>query len=122
MFPLHKERVLASFRGSFSLRPSNIVRPLPRTTAYHESEGAALKKQVEARIQELNKAKAEAVRDSIEKSITDLGQRQKELEEKQLFADHAIREPKSIEQDDGDLFTAYSLQIRKVLDRPTEGG
>jgi hypothetical protein len=32
-----------------------------------ESEGVALKKQVEVRIQELTRTKAEAVRDSIEK-------------------------------------------------------
>ena len=112
---------MASFRGSFSLRPSNIVRPLPRTTAYHESEGAALKKQVEARIQELTRTKAEVVRDSIEKSITDLGQRQKELEDKRLFADYAVRELESTVQNDGDAFSAYSRRIRKVLDMPAEG-
>jgi DNA invertase Pin-like site-specific DNA recombinase len=85
-----------------------------------ESERAALKDQVELRIQELTRTKAEAVRDSIERSIVDLGQRQKELEDKRLFADHAFRELESIVQNDGDLFTAYSRQIRKVLDTPAE--
>jgi hypothetical protein len=86
-----------------------------------ESEGAALKKQVELRIQELTRTRVEAVRDSIEKSITDLGQRQKEVDEKRLFADHAVRELESIVQNDGDLFSAYSRRIRKVLDGPAEG-
>ena len=86
-----------------------------------ESEGAALKKQVEARIQELTRTKAEVVRDSIEKSITDLGQRQKELEDKRLFADYAVRELESTVQNDGDAFSAYSRRIRKVLDMPAEG-
>ncbi len=85
------------------------------------SEGAALKKQVEARIQELTRTKAEAVRDSIEKSITDLGQRQKEVDDKRLFADHAIRELEYIVQNDGDLFSAYSRRIRKVLEGPAQG-
>ena len=76
---------------------------------------------MEARIRELTRTKAEAVRDSIEKSITDLGQRQKEIDEKRLFAYHAIRELESIVQDDGDLFTAYGRRIRKVLDGPAEG-
>ena len=80
-----------------------------------------LKERVEARIQELTRTKAEAVRDSIEKSITDLRQRKKELDEKRLFADHAIRELESIVQNDGDLFSAYSRRIRKVLDAPAEG-
>jgi hypothetical protein len=61
-----------------------------------ESEEAALKKQAEARIQELTRTKAEAVRDCIEKSISNLGQRQKEIEEKRLFADHAVREMESV--------------------------
>ena len=52
-------------------------------------------KQLQARIEELTRSKAEAVRDSFEKSIADLGQRQKELEEKLLFADHAVRELES---------------------------
>jgi hypothetical protein len=85
-----------------------------------ESEGAALKEQVELRIQELTRTKAEAVRDSIERSIVDLGQRQKEIEEKRLLADHAVCELESLVQDDGDLFSAYSRRIRKVLDGPTE--
>ena len=86
-----------------------------------ESEGAALKEQVELRIQELTRTRAEAVRDSIEKSITDIGQRQKEIDEKRLFADHAARELGSILENDADLFTAYSRQIQKVLDGPAEG-
>jgi site-specific DNA recombinase len=86
-----------------------------------ESDGAALKEQVETRIQELTRTKAEAVRDSIEKSIIDLGQRQKELEEKRLFANHDVREMESIVQNDGDLFTSYSRRIRKGLDGPAEG-
>ena len=86
-----------------------------------EAEGAALKEQVELRIQELTRTKVEAVRDSIEKSIVDLGQRQKDLEEKRLLADHAVCELESIVQDDGDLFSAYSWRIRTVLDGPAEG-
>lgn len=55
-----------------------------------EEEGAALKDQVETSIQEFTRTKAEAVRESIEKSIIDPGQRQREIEEKWLFANHAV--------------------------------
>ena len=89
-------------------RISRQTATMRETIQGRDSEKLALKEQVEARIQELTRTKAEAVRDSIEKSIVDLGQRQKELEEKRLFADHAIRELESIMQNDNDQFTAYS--------------
>jgi chromosome segregation ATPase len=85
-----------------------------------ESEEAALKEHAEARIQELSRTRAEAVRDSIEKSIVDLGQRQKGIEENWLFANHAVRELESILENDGDLFAAYGRRIRRVLDASTE--
>jgi site-specific DNA recombinase len=85
-----------------------------------ETEGVALQERVEARIQELTKTKTEAVRESIEKSIIDLRQRKKELEEKQTFVIDAIRQMESILKSQEDQFTRYSRWIRKVLDRSGE--
>ena len=91
-------------------RISRQTATMRETIQGRDSEKLALKEQVEARIQELTRTKAEAVRGSIEKSIVDLGQRQKELEEKRLFADHAIRELESI------------MQNATISSRPTAGG
>jgi hypothetical protein len=56
-----------------------------------ETEGAAIEERVEARIQELTRTRTDAVRESIEKSIFDLQQRKKGLEEKKTFVLDAIR-------------------------------
>ena len=76
---------------------------------------------MEARIQELTKTRTEAVRESIEKSIIDLRQRKKGLEEKQTFVLDAIRQTESILKNQEDQFTRYSRWIRKVLDQTGEG-
>ncbi len=86
-----------------------------------EAEGAAIEERVEARIQELTKTRTEAVRESIEKSILDLRQRKKGLEEKQTFVLDAIRQTESILKSQEDQFTRYSRWIRKVLDQTGEG-
>jgi hypothetical protein len=85
-----------------------------------ESEGVALQERVEARIQELTKTKAEAVRESIEKSIIDLRQRKKELDEKQALVVESVRQMESVLKNEDDLFTKYSRLIRKVLDQSGE--
>ncbi|MCX7038121.1 MAG: hypothetical protein NT005_03160 [Spirochaetes bacterium] len=85
-----------------------------------ETESVALQERVEARIQELTKTKAEAVRESIEKSIIDLRQRKKELEEKQALVIESTRQMESILENESDLLTSYSRWIRKVLDRSGE--
>ena len=86
-----------------------------------ETEGAAIEERVEARIQELTKTRTEAVRESIEKSILDLRQRKKGLEEKQTFVLDAIRQTESVLKSQEDQFTKYSRSIRKVLDQTGEG-
>ena len=86
-----------------------------------ETEGAAIEERVEARIQELTKTRTEAVRESIEKSILDLRQRKKGLEEKQTFVLDAIRQTESILKSQEDQFSRYSRWIRKVLDQTGEG-
>jgi DNA invertase Pin-like site-specific DNA recombinase len=86
-----------------------------------ETEGAAIEERVEARIQELTKTRTEAVRESIEKSILDLRQRKKGLEEKQTFVLDAIRQMESILKTQEDQFARYSRWIRKVLDQTGEG-
>jgi site-specific DNA recombinase len=85
-----------------------------------ETESVALQERVEARIQELTKTRAEAVRESIEKSIIDLRQRKKELDEKQALVIESIRQMESILENESDLFTSYSRWIRKVLDQTGE--
>ena len=85
-----------------------------------ETEGAAIEERVEARIQELTKTRTEAVRESIEKSILDLRQRKKTLEEKQTFVLDAIRQTESILKNHEDQFTRYSRSIRKALDQTGE--
>ncbi len=85
-----------------------------------ETEDVALQERVEARIQELTKTKTEAVRESIEKSIIDLRQRKKELDEKQALIIDSIRQMESLKENEDDVFTGYSRWIRKVLDRSGE--
>ena len=86
-----------------------------------ETEGAAIEERVETRIQELTRTRTEAVRESIEKSILDLRQRKKGLEEKQTFVLDAIRQTESILKNQEDQFTRYSRWIRKVLDQTGDG-
>jgi hypothetical protein len=57
-----------------------------------ETEVADIKEQIDARIQELTKAKSEVVRDSIEKSIIELEQGRKENDEKRLSVYASILE------------------------------
>jgi site-specific DNA recombinase len=85
-----------------------------------ETESVALQERVEARIQELTKTKAEAVRESIEKSIIDLRQRKKELEEKQALVIESVQKMEAVLWNEDDLFSGYSGWIRKVLDRSGE--
>jgi site-specific DNA recombinase len=86
-----------------------------------EAEETAIEERVEARIQELTRTRTEAVRESIEKSILDLRQRKKGLEEKQTFVLDAIRQTESILKSQEDQFTKYSRWIRKVLDQTGDG-
>jgi site-specific DNA recombinase len=86
-----------------------------------EAEGAAIEERVEARIQELTRTRTEAVRESIEKSILDLRQRKKGVEEKQTFVLDVIRQTESILKSQEDQFTVYGRRIQKVLDQKGYG-
>lgn len=85
-----------------------------------DTESVALQERVEARIQELTKTRTEAVRESIEKSIIDLRERKKGLEEKQTLIIDAIHQTESILKNQEDQFTRYSRWIRQVLDQSGE--
>ena len=78
---------LRVFESRGKQRIKRHIGELQETLRGLETESVALQERVEARIQELTKTKAEAVRESIEKSIIDLRQLKKELEEKGAFLD-----------------------------------
>jgi site-specific DNA recombinase len=86
-----------------------------------DTESAALQDRMEARIQELIMTRAEAVRESVEKSIIDLRHRKKELEEKQTLVIESMRQMESVLRNEDDQFTRYSRWIQKVLDQSGEG-
>ena len=86
-----------------------------------ETEDAAIEERVEAPDSGAHQDQAEAVRESIEKSILDLRQRKKGLEEKQTFVLDAIRQMESILKSQEDQFTRYGWWIREVLAQTGEG-
>ena len=84
-----------------------------------ETEVADIKEQIDARIQELTKAKSEVVRDSIEKSIIELEQGRKENDEKRLVIHHTILELENLTSKNESLFGDYSGWIHGVIKKPT---
>jgi len=83
-----------------------------------EKEEADIKEQIDARIQELTKAKSEVVRDSIEKSIIELEQGRKENDEKRLSVHHTILELENLISKNESLFGDYSGWIHGVMKKP----
>jgi hypothetical protein len=81
---------------------------------------SGLREQIEARIRELTRTKAEAARDSIEKSIVGLERERKEAEERQALLVHSKAELESLVAQDRDLFADYRRRIRDVLRKEDE--
>jgi len=84
-----------------------------------ETEEADIKEQIDARIQELTKAKSEVVRDSIEKSIIELEQGREENGDRKLGVHHTILELENLISKNESLFGEYSGWIHSVMKKPT---
>ena len=80
-----------------------------------EAELTGVREQIEARIQELTRAKAERVRESIEKSIVSLEEERKETEERRALVGQSIAEIESLVSKDKSLFSEYRGRIQGVL-------
>ena len=80
-----------------------------------EAELAGLREQIEARIKELTRTRAEAVRVSIEKSIVSLGEDRKETEQRRALVNHSVAELESLVAIDRDLCDEYRRRIQEAL-------
>ena len=80
-----------------------------------EIELKGVKEQIETRIQELTRTRAEPVRESIEQSIIALERERKEAQERTALVNHTISEIESIIAEDGDLYADYRKRIQEAL-------
>ncbi len=80
-----------------------------------DQEEIRLEKEIEARVSELVKTKLDAVKSTVEKSIVKLDQEKKDIEAKQLYIKHEIKELKKLLADGKDLFKEYSEEIKDLL-------
>jgi len=76
---------------------------------------AGLREQIEARIKELTRTRAEAVRVSIEKSIVSPGEDRKETEQRRALVNHSVAELESLVAIDRDLYDEYRRRIQEAL-------
>ena len=74
-----------------------------------------MESEIEARVSELVKAKLDAVKSTVEKSIVKLDQEKKDIEAKQLYIKHEIEALKELLADGKDLFREYSDVIKNAL-------
>ncbi len=77
-------------------------------------------RQIEARIQELTRAKSELVRESIEKSIVALEEERKDTAGRQALIDHSVTDLEGLVSKDKSLFSEYRGRIQQVLKKPED--
>jgi site-specific DNA recombinase len=82
-----------------------------------EAELTNMRKQIETRIQELTRAEAERVRESIEKSIVGLEETGKDTEGLRVLVAQSIAELESLDSKDRSLFSEYRGRIQEVLNK-----
>jgi DNA invertase Pin-like site-specific DNA recombinase len=85
-----------------------------------KAELSGLRKQIEARIQELTRARAEQVRESLEKSIVDLEGERKDIEGRWALIDQSITDLEGMVSNDKNLFSEYRGRIQEVLDKKVD--
>jgi site-specific DNA recombinase len=85
-----------------------------------ENELSGATRKIEARIQELTKAKSETVRESIEKSITALEEERKETQGRRALIDQSVSELEHLFSADGSLYAEYRDRIQDVLKKPAD--
>jgi site-specific DNA recombinase len=85
-----------------------------------EGELTGLKKQIEARIQELTRARAATVRESIEKSIVGLEEERKETEGRRALIEQSIADLEDAASTSKNLFAEYRGRIQDVLKKPKD--
>lgn len=88
---------------------------LRRESGKLDAELTGVGRQIEARIQELTRAKAERVRESIEKSIVDLEEARKGTEGRRALLAQSIEELESLVPKDKSLFSENRSRIQEVL-------
>jgi site-specific DNA recombinase len=91
---------------------------LGRESGKLDGELTGVRKQIEARIQELTRAKSEQVRESIEKSIVALEEERKDTESRQALLDRSIEDLEALVSKDKSLFSEYRGRIQAVLKNP----
>jgi len=91
------------------------INELPAEAEKREAEVSGLRKQIEARIQELTRARAAVVRESIEKSIVGLEEERKEAEGRRALVGPTIAELEGLRYRDKILFAAHQSRIQEVL-------
>jgi site-specific DNA recombinase len=85
-----------------------------------ESELTGMRRQIEARIHELTRAKVERVRESIEKSIVGLEEARKDIEGRRTLVCQSIAELESLISKDKSLFSEYRDRIQEALKKPED--
>ena len=80
-----------------------------------DTELTGVRKQIEARIQELTRAKVEQVRESIEQSIVGLEEARKNTEGRRALVDRSIEELEGLVSKDRSLFSEYRGRIQTML-------
>jgi site-specific DNA recombinase len=85
-----------------------------------ESDLAGARRQIEARIQELTRARAERVREPIEMSIVGLEEARKDTEDRLTLVGQSIAELESLVSKDKSLFSEYRGRIQDVLEKPED--
>ncbi len=93
------------------------IASLRETAGHLVAVQANIRNQVEARIGELTRARAEAVRDSIEKSIIRLQEKAKETEERLALVHHSISELENLIFETGNLYSRCRSRIQEVLEK-----
>ncbi len=85
-----------------------------------EAALTGVRKQIEDRIQELTRAKAERVRESIEKSIVLLEEARKEIEGRRALIEQSVTDLEALFSNDKSIFAEYRSRIQEMLKKPED--
>ncbi len=89
---------------------------LRRESVKLDAELTSVRRQIEARIQELTRAKVERVRESIEQSIVSLEEVRKDIEGRRALLAQSIAELESLVSKDRSLFSEYRNRIQTMFE------
>ena len=95
-------------------RVNHRIEELQEALTQIDQQQTFLVEQIDTRINELARSKEDAIRCSIEASITRLASRQEELRQERLYAEHEVGQLEALATSPR-LFANYQKQIRKTL-------